>query len=382
MIDLGKAEHIDEMIAAFRAAIAGGERTLRPSEPLPAANINDGADLRRAVFDPLASALAGRNRLFLCPDGDLTRLPFETLPTGDGRRLIDDYQISYLGTGRDLLRFGIETVGQPASPLVIADPDFDLGIAAPVPAGETRPRGRQSRTLDRGALHFDPLPGTRGEGEHIAAHLGVQPWLQGNALKGRLKVSPSPRILHIATHGFFLEDQKRDAKHHHLGVGVAGTMVQSPFGRLSQGMENPLLRSGLALAGANTWLQGKPLPAEAEDGILTAEDVSGLDLLGTELVVLSACETGLGAVHVGEGVFGLGRSFVLAGAKTLVMSLWKVPDQQTQELMEDFYRRILMDEPRADALRAAQLAMKEKYPEPLYWGAFICQGEPAALQRK
>src|SRR5207248_6339380 len=120
-------------------------------------------------------------------------------------------------------------------------------------------------------------------------------------------------------------------------------------------------------------------PATAEDGLLTAEDVTGLDLLDTDLVVLSACETGLGEVHVGEGVFGLRRAFVLAGAKTLVMSLWKVPDRQTQELMEDFYRRVLAGEPRAEALRQAQLAMKAKYPDPLYWGAFICQGDPAPL---
>jgi CHAT domain-containing protein len=210
----------------------------------------------------------------------------------------------------------------------------------------------------------------------------VEPWLQGDALKGHLKTSPSPRILHIATHGFFLEDQKHDLSQGQLELGTLGAMAGSSLGRLSHALENPLLRSGLALAGANTWLQNKPLPAEAEDGILTAEDVSGLDLLGTDLVVLSACDTGLGAVHIGEGVFGLRRSFVLAGAKTLVMSLWKVPDQQTQELMEDFYRRILMGEPRADALRAAQLAMKERYPDPLYWGAFICQGEPGPLQRK
>jgi CHAT domain-containing protein len=105
-----------------------------------------------------------------------------------------------------------------------------------------------------------------------------------------------------------------------------------------------------------------------------------MDLLDTELVVLSACETGLGAVQVGEGVFGLRRTFMLAGAKTLVMSLWKVPDKQTQELMEDFYQRLLSGQPRAEALREAQLALKEKYPHPRFWGAFICQGNPGSLQ--
>ena len=139
------------------------------------------------------------------------------------------------------------------------------------------------------------------------------------------------------------------------------------------------MRSGLVLAGANAWLQGKRLPAEDEDGILTGEDASGLDLLSTELVVLSACETGLGDIRVGEGVFGLRRAFLLAGAKTLVMSLWKVPDAQTQMLMEGFYQRILEGLPREDALREAQMKVKETYPEPFYWGAFICQGDPGPL---
>jgi CHAT domain-containing protein len=121
------------------------------------------------------------------------------------------------------------------------------------------------------------------------------------------------------------------------------------------------------------------LPPEAEDGILTAEDVSGMDLLATELVVLSAAETGLGEVRVGEGVFGLRRAFMLAGAKTLVISLWKVADQQTQELMVDFYCRIMAGQPRADALREAKLAIKARYPAPFYWGAFICQGDPGPL---
>lgn len=109
------------------------------------------------------------------------------------------------------------------------------------------------------------------------------------------------------------------------------------------------------MAGANAWLRGEGTSEEAEDGLLTAEDVTGLDLLDAELVLLSACETGLGQVHVGEGVFGLRRAFVLAGAKTLVMSLWKVPDEQTRELMGDFYKRLLAGQGRAEALREAQL---------------------------
>lgn len=146
------------------------------------------------------------------------------------------------------------------------------------------------------------------------------------------------------------------------------------------------MRSGLILAGFNTWLRGEPLPKEAEDGLLTAEDVSGLDLLATELVVLSACDTGLGEVRVGEGVFGLQRAFTLAGAKALVMSLWKVPDEETQELMLNFYDRILgvngEPSPIADALHNAQLDLRKRYSDPYFWGAFVCLGAPGPLQKR
>jgi CHAT domain-containing protein/tetratricopeptide (TPR) repeat protein len=394
MIDLGEAEPIDRMIADFRAAITRDPGERRRDQVLyadeesevaagtapPAAPADQGTALRRAVFDALLPHLGGRTRLLLCPDGDLTRLPFEVLPNDDGSRLIDTYQISYLSSGRDVLRFGTPASGQPRPPLVAADPDFDL-VSQPVAAAPAPPAlpavaaptpqtvgllswlpswlgGRHSRDLDR-AAGACRLPGTRAEGERIAALLQVKPWLAGEVLEARLKEQRSPRILHLATHGFFFKDQPHDPD----------------TGRF----ENPLLRSGLLLAGYNTWLARGDLPPEAEDGMLTAEDVTGLDLLDTELVVLSACETGLGQIHVGEGVFGLRRAFVLAGAKTLVMSLWKVPDQQTQELMVDFYQRILAGQPRAEALRQAQLALKAKHPDPYYWGAFICQGEPFPL---
>jgi tetratricopeptide (TPR) repeat protein len=421
LFDLGEAEPIDRLIADFRSSITGetqgpSDRNMvkRRPEPGPTTTDDSGSRLRTAVFDKLIPAIREHRRLLLAPDGDLTRLPFEVLPSDDGRRLIDVYQISYLGTGRDVLRFSAASTGQSADPVVISDPDFDLtaetvaGQRSPsappktgfwsrwfggrkaVPAVASRPAStprkagemieRLSRDFNRSQYHFGRLPGTRMEGERIAALLGVQAWLDTAALEGRLKQTcRSPRILHLATHGFFLQDQPHDPNQHSRDLGLPRGAAGGP-GRLSGPLpENPLLRSGLALAGANTWLrQGTP-PAEAEDGLLTAEDVSGMDLLATELVVLSACETGLGEVHTGEGVFGLQRAFVLAGAKTLVMSLWSVPDQQTQELMEDFHQRILNGQPRADALREAQLALKARYPDPFYWGAFICQGNPGPL---
>lgn len=391
MIDLGEAEGIDRMIATFRAAVTGekegrGIRDLGaiPHEAEGELFVEQGKLLRNAVFDKLLDGIGKHKQLFIAPDGDLTRLPFEILPTDDGGYLIDKYRISYLGVGRDLIRFGAASSGKPTAPMVAADPDFNLtNQSLPKQHQEEQSRSKISRDFERGKLHFTPLPGTRIEGESIAKRLGVEPLLDGNALESRLKACQSPRILHIATHGFFLQDQQRDLNKEQRDLGMIDFGEKFGMGRFSSSnMENPLLRSGLALAGVNTWLKEGSLPEEAEDGILTAEDVTGLDLLATELVVLSACETGIGEVRIGEGVFGLRRAFVLAGAKTLVMSLWKVPDKQTQELMEIFYQKILNGQPRSEALREAQLEIRKKNPHPLFWGAFICQGDPNKLDWK
>lgn len=426
MVDLGEAAPIDRLIADFRQGVtadpqdgAGRDLRRRRTDAAPAAK-EAGPALRAAVFDPLASALGGRTRLVLAPDGDLSRLPFEVLPDASGRPLLGNYRLSYAGSGRDVLRFGQQANRTPAAPVVVCDPDFDFDGAAAAPpppspgAGQrgqppaqswlklpffSRPRadapppqpphvgpawaaaapGRCSRDFSRGDYHFPRLAGTHEEGARIAGLLGVRAVAGRDAVEARLKGTHSPRLLHLATHGFFLADQERDPNEQLDNLAAPGGT--SGAGRLSGPLpENPLLRSGLALAGANTWLQGGTLPPEAEDGLLTAEDVAGMDLLDTELVVLSACETGLGEIHAGEGVFGLRRSFIVAGARTLVMSLWKVPDEQTKELMVDFYRRVLAGEGVADALREAQLAMRERYPEPYYWGAFICQGNPGPIR--
>jgi CHAT domain-containing protein/tetratricopeptide (TPR) repeat protein len=401
MTDLGEAGPIDRLVADFRAAVTS------EGDDAP------GDQLRVCILEPYEGAIGACRRLFLAPDGCLNWLPFEVLPTGGGRHLVNDYRISYVSVGRDVIRFQVATTRQATEPLVAADPDFDLG--AP-------PSGEPAAAL-RPAIRFPRLPGTRAEGERVGQQLGVQPLLAGAALEGRLKASRSPRILHLATHGFFLVQQQTDLNQQdrNLELTSAGD-APGGGGRLSgPGMENPMLRSGLALAGANTFLRGGPLPKEAEDGLLTAEDVAVLDLLGTELVVLSACETGVGDVHFGEGVFGLRRAFVVAGARTLVMSLWKVPDLATAFLMERFYDNLLARGLDRDlALRDAQRATREvtvgelrvdwlsgtmierlaagdagvrrareelaqrpenhrPFEHPFYWGAFICQGDTTPL---
>jgi len=385
MIDLGEADVIDGLISDFRREIAAHSRTTRQGSELepPRTGSRGGLKLMQAVFAPLVDSLQGRTRLLIAPDGELATVPFEVLPNGDGARVIDCYKISYLATGRDVLRFGAGPSSQVTAPLVVADPDFDLCWQGSVPRGPGRIGDSIApQDLTRANLRFGRLEGTRREGQSIAEMLGVLPLLDAEALKSGIRQLHSPRILHVATHGFFLRNHDVAALpsptwDFRFLEGKAGETTRV-FGTAD--LRNPLLRSGLALAGANTWLAGKDPPTAAEDGLLTAEDVTGLDLIETQLVVLSACETGLGDVRIGEGVYGLRRAFSLAGVQTLLMTLWKIPDQQTQELMVDFYKRLLAGEGRADALRNAQLAIKEKCPEPLYWGAFVCQGDPGPLR--
>jgi CHAT domain-containing protein/tetratricopeptide (TPR) repeat protein len=388
LIDVGDAARVDELVAAVRSQIAGAQegaadaaRDVARLRAEPAGTADGAAGLlRAAVFDPLTEAIGAADRLLLAPDGGLLLLPFGVLPGQDGRQLIDEYTISYLTAARDVVRLGERTRLRAGPPLVIAAPDYDAG--AVTPEGEP----------------FRPLPGTWREGKRVAELLSVRPLLGAEAVKTALEACRAPRVLHLATHGFFLPPERPlPADEFAPGMTVRGidpdrqTMVldgtvatpmqfvvagDEAFERLSgHGLRSPLLRAGLALAGANTWLHGDVPPAAAGNGILTAEEVTGLDLSGTELVVLSACETGLGEVEPGEGVFGFRRSFVLAGARTVVLSLWKVADEQTRELMEDFYRLLQDGYPRAEALREAQLHLRARHPSASSWAAFICQGD-------
>jgi CHAT domain-containing protein/Tfp pilus assembly protein PilF len=298
--------------------------------------------LDERVMRPVRALLGDARHVFLSPDGGLNLVPFAALVDEQDRYLAESYTFTHLTSGRDLLRLQL-TGESRQTPLVIADPHFDgesrTADAARGGAGEAANR----RSADMAEMRFGPLPGTAGEAKEIGPLLNVAPLTRAEATEAALKRASAPQVLHVATHGFFLSDQKQDASAEARNLGLGSGVV---------GRENPLLRSGLALAGANARAGGA-----GEDGVLTALEAAGLDLWGTKLVVLSACETGVGQVENGEGVYGLRRALVLAGAESQVMSLWQVSDDATRELMIGYYKRLQAGEGRTEALRQAQLEM-------------------------
>lgn len=330
--DLGPTAAIDAAVERLRSALRDPSR-------------HDVTVLARTVdalvLAPIRGAAGSASALLISPDGALNLIPFEALVGEDGRYALERYAISYLTSGRDLLRIAIPRAARDV-PVVVANPTF-----GEAPAADPGPAAKAPRASGNVAakLYFAPLDGTAEEARAIRAFYPDAKLLsRTGATKVALAGVRAPAILHIASHGFFLPD-----------VGI----------------DNPLLRSGLALAGANA--AGAP----AGSGLLTAMEAANLDLWGTKLVTLSACDTGLGAVRNGEGVYGLRRAFVLAGTETLVMSLWPISDYVTRQLMSGYYRGLKAGLGRGAALRGAQLALLARpgRRHPFYWASFIQAGD-------
>jgi len=338
-VDLGAAAPIDESIDALRTALRDPRRT----------DVKTVArDLDRRVLQPLRSWFADASRLLVSPDGALNLVPFEALVDEQGRYTIERHATTYLTSGRDLLRMQVARVTS-GPPAIFADPLF--GERSAGTASGRGARRSVTSTQDLSSAYFAPLAATAEEARAIKALFPDATLFVGaRARKSALQLIEAPRMLHIASHGFFLEDTR----------GAGG---------------NPLLRTGLALAGANLW-------QDADDsGIMTALEASALDLWGTKLVTLSACDTGIGVVRNGEGVYGLRRAFVLAGTETLVMSLWPVSDAVARETMIAYYTGLRAGLGRGDALRQSKLAMLKRSgrAHPFFWASFIQSGEWASL---
>jgi CHAT domain-containing protein len=338
-VDLGEAGQIDKLVGEFRAALSTPERL---------AFRDLGRRLDEVIMRPVRGKLGNATTLYVAPEGSLNLVPLGALVDEKGAFLLERYTINYLASGRDLLHLGrAESARAPS--LIIADPAFDQQASVtPAQAGV-----QQFRSRDFRSTRYERLPGTAAEAQTLKRVLPDAAVLTGTAAtETAAKKVAGPRILHIATHGFFLDDLPGES-------------------------EDPMLRSGLVFAGVNALSSG------ADDGVLTALEASNLDLRGTRLVVLSACETGLGEVKNGEGVFGLRRAFVVAGAETLLMSLWQVADDATKDLMTSYYARLAKGEQRTEALRQAQLTLlkDEKTRHPFFWAAFISSGESGSLAK-
>jgi CHAT domain-containing protein/Tfp pilus assembly protein PilF len=360
-VDVGEARIIGRLVGDLRQGLAN------PSSQFVT---RIGRKLDEQIMLPVRRLLGETRTVLLSPDGALNLVPFGALVDEENQYLMKRYAFTYLSSGRDLLRLQAKVTSRyPGT--IMAEVDFGSPREA-LQAAQTEPGGAKKRSMDFAAGGFLPLPGTAAEAQAIAKIFPTLKILSGKqATESALKQLHGPQILHVATHGFFLPIVREESleKSDLQLAGVSSMQVPKT--------ENPLLRSGLALANANQ------LESETEDGVLTALEAAGLDLWGTKLVVLSACETGVGEVQNGEGVFGLRRSLMIAGSESQVMSLWKVDDHATKDLMVDYYTHLISNKGRSEALRQAQLAMlnSKKYKHPFYWASFIPSGNWSQLER-
>lgn len=313
----------------------------------------EGEAFYEVYWKPLENETSGKTMLYVSVDGIYNQVNINTLQMASGKFVIENKDIYYVTNTKDVI--GVKnrisgSVSADKGAVLLGDPDYDKDFDWQQMKQMTLPE----------------LPGTKVEVEKIESQLVNKAWkvkvyLQEDASEENLKSVKSPYLLHIATHGFFLEDLKPGRQEKIFGI--------EPM----KASENPLLRSGLMFTGADNTVQNINVreSRSTDDGILNAYEAMILDLDHTELVVLSACETGLGEIRNGEGVYGLQRAFQIAGTSSVMISLWQVSDEVTQKLMTNFYKYWLETGDKHKAFTRSQLEIKQKYSAPFYWGAFI-----------
>ncbi len=337
LVDLGSALAIDAAVVDCHRkiqALSNSGLAARRREALDA--VNHSLELAASlVLRPLLPYIRDTPQWVLCPDAALWMIPWSGLLTEKGRYAVEDHTLTYVGSGRDLT----STFGDQAADgegVVVADPDF----------------GSPKTASEKSRISFPPLPGTAQEAEKISPFVKtmaggrLRMFNRGDATEQAVKALVRPKILVLSTHGFFL-----------------------PF----ENGGNVLAGCGLALAGANRAVHGR---TDSNDGLLTGVEILGMDLRRTELVVLSACETGVGVLEYGEGVVGLRRAFQMAGARSVLATLWSIPDRETAALMTGFFRSYRDCHDYARSIQLAQKAMIERQRknnglvDPVEWAAF------------
>lgn len=301
-----------------------------------------------AYWEPIKNIVGNYSTIYLSADGVYNQINLEVIPTGDGKYVIDNSNIILVSNTKDIKLRQIKTdlVQEQKSASMFGNPDFYLEANA--------------------SGNINALPGTEVELREVKNLLRTDGWSTNSytdteAVEEQIKLLNNPKVLHFATHGFFTPTQESDG---------TSSLTQNE----SAASQNPLLRTGLLLTGAGDLLNKTNFNYNLDNGILTAYEAMNLNLDQTELVVLSACETGLGELAVGEGVYGLQRAFLVAGARSLIMSMFKVDDIATQKLMVTFYRKWIATGKMRESFIAAKKEIRTEYRDPIYWGAFIMIG--------
>ncbi len=341
-----------------------------------AKNSNDLEFFYNNFWKPIATKISDKKRIYVSLGGVYNNINLNTLYNPEsGKYLLEEKDIHIVNSARDfvLSKEREKKIVTSTKASLYGFPDFNGNSSISIDTlnylASTRNLSQNwIDSLTRGNMKASPLPGTKIEIENISSTFNKNGWTvssytQSAASETNLKKEKSPRVLHIATHGYFFPDVPME-KDNTRFLGMDRQQV----------VQDPMLRSGLLFAGANITLKGEE--SKGENGLLSAAEASLLDLRETELVVLSACETGRGEVKNSEGVYGLRKAFSDAGAQNIIMSLWKVDDEVTQEFMSRFYE-IWLDDKKSirEAFNKTQLEIKAKYPQPYYWGAFILVGE-------
>ncbi|MEZ6126034.1 MAG: CHAT domain-containing protein [Planctomycetaceae bacterium] len=364
VIDLGPSDEIDGAVRRFRSAIVSTAAAIRTSSEEDAVSQLSltTEPLTQRLLAPLHPFISDADEIVVCPDGELWTLPWCAL-SWDGKYLAERYRIRYIVSGRELFKEDNSSSPDRDS-IVFADPDFDASVLSSGIRDVDLP---DHRNLRAAGIHFNRLPGTAAEAAFVMPELEkicegeVQLYSGEQATEAAFRSLVSPEILMVSTHGFALPPP---------------TSNETETGSIN-GTDNPLLRCGLALAGAN---QSKSISEATDDGLLTGEEIVIQDLRGTRLVVLSACETGLGDIQSGEGVSGLRQAFELAGAESVIASLWQIDDMETAVIVKQFFQQLAAGRSRSAALQNAQLERIEKRRErygaahPFFWAAFTLTG--------
>ena len=363
-IDYGESLE-NEVVSHYTSFASGSNKTSETKDELS----------YEYFWKPIADKIGDVKTVYISLGGVYNNINLNTLyNTETGKYLLEEKDIRMVNSARDfvLMKERKKKTYAANTAALFGYPNYDGATSAPADSLDYLASTRDLdpiwvESLTRGGMKAALLPATKIEVENISSTFKDNNWqvssyLDNDASETNIKQLESPRVLHIATHGYFFEDIPDDLSNDRF-MGMDRKQV----------VQNPLLRSGLLFTGANKTLQGDDI--KGENGLLSAYESALLNLRATELVVLSACETGRGEIKNSEGVYGLRKAISDAGAANTIMSLWKVDDNVTQEFMSTFYSAWLSGKTIRKAFNETQLAIKAKYPQPYYWGAFILVGE-------